>query len=88
MEWETTGKRGRRKTVQHKVKVAKVRIKPEAILMNHKDLATTFTDILMLMKTKVDKEVSAKINKIREMKSREVLVELQKASKLKKSKTT
>lgn len=47
MEWKTIRKRGRRKTGQRK---AKVKIKPVATFIKDKDSATTFADVLKLMK--------------------------------------
>ena len=82
IDWEVATKRNRRKKRKDEKKNAgRIKAKPDAILIRKKDPNATFASVLKLMKDKVDKEqVAVNVNKIRQTKTRDVLVQLQRGS--------
>ena len=75
-------KRNRRKQRKYEKKNAgRTLAKPDVIPIRKKDPNATFASVLKLMKDKVDKEqVTANVNKIRQTKTGDVLVQLQRGS--------
>ena len=82
MDWEVATKRNRRKQCKdEKMNAGRTKAKPDAILIRKKDPNATFASVLKLMKDKVDKEqVVENVNKIRQTKTMDVLVQLQRCS--------
>ena len=93
MDWEVATKRNPRKQRKDEKKNAgRTKAKPDAILIRKKDPNATFASVLNLIKDKVDKEqVIENNNKIRQTKTEDVLVQLQRginATHLKEAVTT
>ena len=82
MDWEVATKRNRRKQRKNEKKNAgRTKTKPDAILIRKKNPNATFASVLKLIKDKVDKEqVTENVNKIRQTKTGDVLVQLQRGS--------
>ena len=82
MDWEVAIKINRRKQRKDEKKNAgRTKAKPDAILIRKKDPNATFASVFKLMKDKVDKEqVAENVNKIRQIKTGDVLVQLQRGS--------
>ena len=78
MNWEVATKRNRRKQDKDEKKNGgRTKAKPDAILIRKKDPNAIFASVLKLMKDKVDKEqVAENVNKIRQTKTGDVLVQL------------
>ena len=78
MDWALTTKRNRRKQRKDEKKNAgRTKAKPDAILIRKKDPNSTFASVLKMMKDKVEKErVAENVNKIRQGKTGDVLVQL------------
>ena len=93
MDWKVVTKRNIRKQHKDEKKNAKrTKAKPDAMLIRKKDPNATFVSVLKLMKDKVNKEqVAENVNKIRQTKTGDVLVQLQRdsnATHLKEAVTT
>ena len=82
MDWEVAIKRNRRKQRKDERKnTGRTKAKPAAILIRKKDPNSTFASVLKLMKDKVDKEqVAENVKKIRQPKTGDILVQLQRGS--------
>ena len=82
IDWEVATKRNRRKQRKNEKKSAgRTKTKPDAILIRKNDANATFASVLKLMKDKVDKEqVAENVNKIKQTKTGDVLVQLLRGS--------
>lgn len=86
-DWEVARVRTRKKGGQVKERQQRTRAKPDAILVKRKDQNATFASVLKLMKEKVDQnEVGDRVNKIKQTKSGDLLLQLQKGSNVKEVK--
>ncbi|KAJ8679303.1 hypothetical protein QAD02_015090 [Eretmocerus hayati] len=84
MEWKTQRRRARpKKKKKSKRKAEWIRIRPDAIVVRQKAENATYAETLELMKPKVDEAFAGgKFNKVRQTKSGEVLIGLQKGAKV------
>ncbi|KAJ8672022.1 hypothetical protein QAD02_003281 [Eretmocerus hayati] len=84
MEWETQRRRARpKKEEKSKRKADGIRIRPDAIVVKQKAGNATYVETLKLMESKVDGTFAGdKFEKVRQTKSGELLIELQKGAKV------
>ena len=82
MDWEVATKRNRtKKCKDEKKNPGRTKAKPDPILIRKKDPNATFASVLKLMKDNVDKgQVAENVNKIRQSKTGDILVQLQRGS--------
>ena len=90
MDWEIDRKRNKRKQCKGEKKNAgRTKAKPDAMMIRKKDPNVTFASVLKLMKDKVDKGQAARnINKIRQTKTGDLLIQLQSGRNAKHLKET
>ena len=83
MDWKVATKRNRSKQRKDEKKnIGRTKSKPDAILIRKKDANAIFASVLKLMKDKVDKkQVTGYVNKIRQTKTGDVLVQLQRGTR-------
>ena len=84
-DWEISKKRSRRKQRKKENKsIVRTRAKPDAILIRSKVQNVTYLSVFKLMKDRVVKQhVAENVNKIRQIKTGKVLVQLQRGSNAK-----